>query len=224
MGRQALIACVAVPLIMFAAGQATADPETDALRQQLQQTVLQLRELQDQQAAGAAAAPAAPAPDADGQAKLAAARQALSAARGNVAALKASLSKAQADEAALTSTVSADAAELDKYKDALNQAADDNRALTNDRDHLKAELATTTNIATACQAKNDRLTAFAEDLLGAYRKVGFGDVLLDHEPVFGLRRVQLENIVQDREDAIRADHCDARLDAAPVKTTPPPAG
>jgi hypothetical protein len=50
-------------------------------------------------------------------------------------------------------------------------------------------------------------------------------VLSAREPLLGLRRVQLENIDQDHEDTVRANRCDARLDAAgPPKSAAAPAG
>ncbi len=217
MTRQALIACVLVPLILFGGRAAAADSEVEALRAQLRSTVLQLRELQDQQAAAGSPSTAA-SPDAAAlQAKLAAAQRELRAARrsaGAAADLQAALTKAQADNAGLTSAAAASAAELDKYKSVYSQAAQAGRDLTAERDRLKAQLTLTGNVAAACQAKNLRLVAFAEDLLAAYGKVGFLQVLTAREPVIGLRRVQLENIAQDREDTIRANRCDARLDAA----------
>jgi chromosome segregation ATPase len=230
MARLALLACLIVPLMLIAGRVAAADPEVEALREQLRSTVLQLRQLQDQQATNAAPPAVAVGPDAEGlKAKLAAAEAALRATRRSVAAmpgLKASLAKAQADNTALTAAAAANGAELEKYKAAFAQADAAQRGLAGERDHLKAQLVQASAILAACQAKNVRLTAFAEDLLAAYGKVGFRQVLAAREPILGLKRVQLENIAQEREDTVRADHCDPRLDAAgPAKPpSPPPAG
>jgi hypothetical protein len=225
MGRTLLIACALTPLVLAGVPALAADSEADQLREQLRSTVLQLRQLQDQQAAQAAQ-PAAPGPDATAmKAKLDAAQGQLRAARrsaAEAASLKAALAKAQADSVAAATAAQAQSAELDKYKAAYSQAADAGHALAVERDRLKAQLAQTTTIATACQAKNVKLTAFAEGLLADERKIGFGQVLAGREPVLGLRRVQLENIAQDREDQVRADRCDAQLDGrGPAKAATP---
>jgi len=206
-------------MALLASGAKAADPEVEQLREQLRSTALQLRQLQDQQAQAPTPTPSAAPPSADEaalKAKLAAAQAQLRAQHGaaaETAALKASLAKAQADNAALTSAAAANSAELQKYKDAYAKADDAGRAVTADRDRLKAELGAMTNVATVCQAKNDQLVAFAESLLASYKKASFGAAMLASEPFLGLKRVQLENIAQDREDAVRAARCDARLDA-----------
>ena len=225
MGRTLFIACALASSLLLGEPSRAADTEADQLREQLRSTVLQLRQLQDQMAAQSAQ-PAAAGPDSTAmKAKLDAAQSQLKAARrgaAEAAGLRAQLAKAQADNAAAASAAQAQAAELEKYKAAYNQAADAGRALTAERDRLKAQLTQTTTIAAACQAKNVKLTAFAERLLADERKVGFVQVLSAREPVLGLRRVQLENIAQDREDQVRAEHCDPQLDVrGPAKTATP---
>jgi DNA repair exonuclease SbcCD ATPase subunit len=229
MTRQALIACILVPLVVLS-GRATAatDSEVEQLRQQLRSTVLQLRELQDQQAA-AAAPQAAPGPDTTAlNAKLTAVEGQLRAARrsaGAVASLQASLTKAQADNTALTAAAASSASELEKYKSAYDQSTEAARALAVERDRLKVQFDLSVKVGAACQAKNTRLIAFAESLIDASRKVGFGQVLAAREPILGLRRVQLENIAQEREDTVRANRCTAQMDGvAPTKATPAPGG
>jgi chromosome segregation ATPase len=229
MARQALIACALIPLILIG-GQALAadssDAEVDQLRAQLNSTVIQLRQLQDQMAT-TAAPPAAPAPAADSAAlksKLGGAQRALRAEHAKSAALQTSLTQAQAEQANMTAAAAAQAAELKKYQDAYAQAAAEDQDLAHQRDGLTAQLTVATNVATACQAKNAQLTQFIHGVLAADRKMTTTDVVLEREPLFGFRRVQLENIAQDREDAIRADHCDTRLDAVPQPKPTAPAG
>jgi hypothetical protein len=232
MVKSVLIACVMIPLL-FASGVAgAADDEADKLREQLRSTVLQLRALQDQQAA-AASKPAALAPAASGdanlKAKLSATEAQLKAARRqaeDATALKASLDKSKADYDALSSTNAADQAELAKYKNALAQASDAARTVSAERDRLQAQLASQTMIATVCQAKNERLIAFAEGLIDASNKVTFGQKVMAQEPLLGFTRVRLENLAQEREDTVRGARCDPRLDARPPGKpgTPAPAG
>ena len=218
MSRSALVAWVAIPLILAGGVARAADSEADRLREQLRATVLQLRDLQDQQAAAAAkpvaAAPASPSPGL--KAKLAATEAQLRAARREAdaaAGLKATIDKAKADQAALSASAAATQAELNKYQLAFKQASDAGAAASAERDRLAALLATQTTIATACQAKNVRLTTFAEGLIAAANRATFGEKALAREPLIGFTRVRLENIAQDREDTVRATRCDPIIDA-----------
>jgi hypothetical protein len=111
-------------------------------------------------------------------------------------------------------TAAADAA-FAKAEAASVKSADQLRELAVERDQLKSQLAAMTNAAVACQSKNTRLVAFSEELLDDYRKMSLGRVLASRELFLGLERVKLENLVQDREDRIRANRCNQRLDAAP---------
>lgn len=221
------LAAAAALTLAGGAARSADTAEADRLREQLRSSVLQLRECQDQRAAAkscAAAAPPAASPatpdSAALKARLAAAQARLRAAQrdaGHAAAKKASLDKANSDLAALKAQADATQVELAKYKAAYSQAADAGRAAAADRDRLKTELTTQTTIAQICQAKNARLTVFAETLLNAYNHVSFGERLAAREPLTGFSKVRLENIAQEREDEIRAAHCDPRLDAVPPR-------
>jgi DNA repair exonuclease SbcCD ATPase subunit len=214
MGKLVLAACAAPCLILLGGPAFAADSEVEQLRAQLRSTVLQLRELQDQQAAAAAPAPAPGAPDAATKAKLAAAQSDLRAARARTSELQASLAKAQAGNDASASASAAQTAELERTRQALSQANDTLRDVTAERNLLNTQLSAAKTLSAACQAKNDRLVAFTQGVLDADRKAGLGSALRAKEPVFGFRRVQLENLAQERDDTVRANRCDPRLDAA----------
>ena len=219
MARTLLIASLLASVALASGAMAADTSETDQLREQLRATVLQLRALQDQQAM--AATPAAAAPDADMKKKLATAEANLRLARAKAATaaqLQADLDKAKSDNAALTTTQAATSAELDKYKAAFDRAGDQVRALTVARDQLAAKLTRMTAVASVCQTKNDRLTALVEDMLKTNRPAAAGFSHFN-EPFLGLARVRLENILQDREDTVRTDHCDPRIDATPPRPT-----
>jgi DNA repair exonuclease SbcCD ATPase subunit len=219
-----MVAAAMLPLLLAATARAEDASEADKLREQLRATVMQLRELQDQQAA-AKPGPPAPAPAAGPdaatlKAKLAATQARLRAVQhdaADAAAARADADKAKADLAALQTSAAATQAELDKFRAAFNQAADQGRSVTAERDQLKAQLATQTTIALACRAKNERLTTFAEGLLDRYDHITLGEKLLAREPAIGFTRVHLENIAQEREDTIRTARCDPRVDALPAK-------
>lgn len=227
-GARVLLGVTAAVLTLAAFGgtaRAEDTSEADKLREQLRSTVMQLRELQDQQAACKAAAAPAPAAPASSDAaalksRLARAQAQLRTAQATAsqaAADKADADKAKADLAALQASDAAAQAQLEKFRAAYNQAADAGRAVTAERDQLKAQLATQITIAQACQVKNQRLTLFAEGLLDTYNHVTLGQKLMAAEPVLGFTRVHLENIAQEHEDDVRAQHCDPRTNSVPPK-------
>jgi chromosome segregation ATPase len=214
MARIPLFAGVLMPLILLG-GSAAADPETDQLREQLRATVLQLRQLQDQQASAPAPAPAA-ALDAGSKARLGALQSQLRAARrgaAKAATLQAALDKAQADNSALTTAAAASATQIAALTTANAQVSDQLKAATAERDKVKAELALMTTIAKACLVKNNKLTAFSRSLIDDLTRVTLADVVARQEPLLGLARTRLENLTQDREDMVRAAHCDPAVDA-----------
>jgi DNA repair exonuclease SbcCD ATPase subunit len=55
-----------------------------------------------------------------------------------------------------------------------------------------------------CEAQADKLHAFGLDLLDQFGKVGVLDVVRRNEPVFGLRRVELENLMETYRDRLQA--------------------
>ncbi len=221
MARPLRLAGLLIPMLLLWS-VAAADPETDQLREQLRATVLQLRQLQDQQAAPPPPA-AAPAADAASKARLAALQAQLRIARSRAAKadqIQADLDKARADNATMAAAATASAAEVAALNSANTQAADQVRALTAERDRVKVQLTAMTTIAKTCLTKNDRLIALSRDLITRLTRVSVADVMAREEPFLGLARTRLENLTQDREDAVRAARCNPAEDATPA----PPAG
>ena len=216
MSKRAIAIALLAPAL-FCAGLAHAASEEDQLREQLRQTVLQLRELQDNQAAaGSQQSDAAQQRDALKK-ELDSTKARLRAANGGgrkVRELQASLvqSKAETDKANLA--LQQAQAQLGQYKDAYAKAADQVRALTTDRDRLQASLTKETAVVASCQAKNVQLYVLSHQILDAYARVNLGAVMVTREPFLGLKRVQLENAVQRDEDKLYDAQCDL---------TPPPA-
>jgi len=61
---------------------------------------------------------------------------------------------------------------------------------------------------TACRAANAKLLKLAHDILHLYETEDFRALLLrSYEPVLGLYRVKLENLVQDKDDQLRDQEC-----------------
>jgi chromosome segregation ATPase len=57
----------------------------------------------------------------------------------------------------------------------------------------------------ACETKNAALYQQAEEVLDLYDKRDLGDAIASSEPVTKLKRVEIENLMQDYEDKFRAD-------------------
>ena len=56
----------------------------------------------------------------------------------------------------------------------------------------------------ACEAKNAQLYTYGNELLEKYRKQGLFDRLLRSEPVFQLKQVQVENLIEEYRDKLDA--------------------
>lgn len=58
-----------------------------------------------------------------------------------------------------------------------------------------------------CIAKNERLAGVANEILDAYRRIGFGTFLASREPIIGKKRLALEQAAQDYDDRLRSEKC-----------------
>lgn len=54
----------------------------------------------------------------------------------------------------------------------------------------------------ACEAKNAELVKLSQGIVARYKEMNPLEKILDHEPVFGLKRVEHQNEVQDYQDKI----------------------
>ena len=204
-------------LILLLIFQATAAPfsahaqaqsEADQLREQLRQTVLQLRALQDSQSAAAAQQQAGGGADLDAAKKdLGRTKAKLEASARKAQALQAQLDQEKARSAQATDELQKAQAELAQYQQALAQASEAAKTAAAQRDQLQASLSQTTATLGACQAKNADLLAVSRELLAAYASVDMRAVLRTREPFLGLKRVELENFAQDYDDRIHNGLC-----------------
>lgn len=56
----------------------------------------------------------------------------------------------------------------------------------------------------SCEKKNARFFELNGELLGKYRDKGVGDALLEAEPFTGVKRVELDNLIQEYRDKLEA--------------------
>lgn len=193
----------ALALAIAAVGPAAADQETEAkLREALRTATGQLRGLEDERTGL--------------QARLAVAEKERDALKAQVDAMKAQLAEARKATAAEAGKVAAletrsgeQASALDRLQGNLGQcrsaterAVGVGKAFEAEGQRLSAELDGESKRADACEAKNIQLYRVGREILDAYAGVGLGDVVATREPFLGLKRVELENLVQDYQDKL----------------------
>lgn len=186
--------CVALPAAFSVVGGAWAQQpsEADRLRDALRAAIAQTRSLEDQRTALTARATEAERKSKDLQTKLDAA--------------KAEAKKADQDQRQAVSDFNARLEErnaaLEKWKDAYGEAA--TVARTKDSERAKFEALSKDFEARnkVCGERNARLVAVGRELLDRYRGVTFGDKVLAREPVTGIRKVEVQNTLQDYGDKI----------------------
>ena len=198
----------ALLLLLLLTGPALAQDQTveDKLREALRRSTVDLRALQDNQAqlqadrdaatkqrdalqqqldaanAKLAATPAAPEAKPVDKDELKKLSDMLDAARRDIATLTASNAKWQA--------AYREAAALAQAKDAEARK-------------LAGELKAERSVTAADLDANRKLAGVGNDILHLYRTQGFRRILLgSYEPLLGLQKVELDNIVQDYEDRI----------------------
>lgn len=201
-----------LPLIiafsLLAAGAAQAQSLEDRLRSQLVATTAQLHDLQNSQGSLAADKAAAEQQRDALKRKLAAVQ-----AKGSSGGAEAQRYRAQAD-AALAAKAQSDIDLAAAQQEAARQASLVQSAQA-ERDRLVAELSQTKALLTAAQATNQQAAALSKEILHAYERVSFTDVMARNEPLTGLGRVKAENRAQTFADRIR----DLEL---PPQPAPPP--
>jgi chromosome segregation ATPase len=183
---------------------AFADATTEAqLRAALQSSTAQIATLEDQ----VANLQASQAPDVATIEALRAQLQNLQSGKGGIAGTAASNAKNDAALAALKKQLAARNAALANSQSAYATASSAASAASSENAALKAQLDSTNSSLASCQTKNTELFNLGNQILDAYSHKDdlFGSIA-DREPFTGLKRVQLENIVQDDQDKLLDNH------------------
>ena len=82
------------------------------------------------------------------------------------------------------------------------QALADLKVNDNQRKTLSANLADTTKLMNTCEAKNTKLHQFGSELISIYDKPSSYESAMRKEQFFQLKRVELENILQNQQDKL----------------------
>jgi chromosome segregation ATPase len=186
-----------VPFIVFALALALsssvhAQSETDKLREALRSITGQLRSLEDQRGAL--------------QTKLTDAERERDRFSKQNATLRAQIKEAEASYRQAVKDFNDRLAErddaLEKWKSAYGEAADVARAKDAERTKFESEAAALKTSKRACEAKNAELVRVGNDIVKQYEAMNPLEKIWDHEPVFGLKRVEHQNAAQDFRDKI----------------------
>jgi chromosome segregation ATPase len=169
---------------------AHAQSETDRLREALRSATAQTRQLEDQRTAL--------------QAKVADAEREKAAAKVEIDAAKAQVKKIEKEHREAVEEFNRRLAErdetLEKWKAAYEEAATVARTKDAERAKFEGQANVYKANAKSCMTKNDKMFKAGNELLHEYKAVTIGDTLVAREPVLGLRRVEIQNQLQDTRD------------------------
>jgi chromosome segregation ATPase len=182
--------------VLLAIGATTAahgeDSELDRLRQALRDATAQAHGLEDQRLAL--------------QNQLGASMQERDRLKGDVAAAKARIKAVEKAHREAVTEFNQRLEErnqvLEKWKAAYEEAA--TVARTKDAERAQAEaMANSFKASTkSCAERNIKLVQIGHELVDRLANVHFGDILAAQEPLTGIKRVQVQNLLQDYQDKI----------------------
>jgi chromosome segregation ATPase len=179
-------------LVLMVASTARADQESDRLRETLRSATAQARAAEDQRAAL--------------QAKLTATEQERDRFRKQSETYRAQVKEAEQAYRQAVKDFNDRIAErddsLEKWKSAYGEAAAVARTKDAERAKFEADATAFKASTKACEAKNVRLAKIADDVVRQYEAMDPLEKVLDHDPVFGLKRVEHQNAAQDFRDKI----------------------
>jgi len=187
-------------LLAVSAGTATgaaaqAESETDRLRDALRNATTQTRALEDQRNAL--------------QAKVAKVEHDNTALKGQLDATKAEVRQVKKDYREAVTQFNERLEErnqtLEKWKEAYTEAATVARTKDAERAQFEAEVNATKTSLTACTGKNQKLARVGRELLAHYDSVTLGDALLTREPLTGIRRTQVQSLLEDYSERVQVE-------------------
>jgi chromosome segregation ATPase len=174
------------------------DSAEDRLRAALRSATQRVRELEDQNAQALAKQAATERDRAQLVDKLAADEKDLAALRQQTAQDKDQLTQT-------ASRLQAQEQNTAKWQSSYQEAADAARSRDADAKRLDMLLARTRDRVQACETKNADLGKLADQVLDLYDRQDFFDRMASSEPVTKLKRVEIENALQDYHDKMRDD-------------------
>jgi len=104
--------------------------------------------------------------------------------------------------AANAETVAKASESLEKWKSAYQEAVAVARAKEAERAQLAGQSDSLTRRAESCEAKNVALYKVGAEILDRYAAQDLADTLIGHEPFIGVKKVELQTLVQDYQDKL----------------------
>ncbi|SEH65962.1 hypothetical protein [Magnetospirillum fulvum] len=104
--------------------------------------------------------------------------------------------------AANSETVAQAIAAQEKWKSAYQEAVAVARAKETERAHLAGQTETLIRRSESCEAKNAALYKVGAEILDRYAARDIAETLLDREPFLGVKKVELQSLVQDYQDKL----------------------
>ena len=174
----------------LSSGTASAQSETDRLREALRSATAQTRALEDQRTAL--------------QAKVADADREKAAAKKEVDDLKAQLKKADKEHRDAVDEFNQRLAErdetLEKWKSAYEEAATVARTKDAERAKFEGEATAYKASTKSCIAKNTLLVKAGKEMVQRYKDLTIGEIVVSREPMIQQRRVEIQNQLQESQD------------------------
>jgi chromosome segregation ATPase len=128
-------------------------------------------------------------------------------------ALNAKLASAQSVQTDLQNRLNDADARLAATNAKLSGTASELAARSGELAQVKQMLEQSNTANASCEDKNLKLYSYAETVLGLYKNKGVWAALSQKDPVFGLKEVDVENVVQEYQ---------AKFAAQKIKPTAPP--
>lgn len=123
-------------------------------------------------------------------------------AAARAAALDKSLKGVQAEKDALTQKLAESEKKLAESERKLAETSEVLRKAEAAGRNLDAGLKEKTQSLAVCEAKNEKLHDYGKELLDKYEKKGCGDAMLQGETFTQLKRVEIENLVEDYREKL----------------------
>lgn len=181
-----------VSIAAASAAPARADSDADRLRDALRTATAQQRALEDQRAAL--------------QAKLTEAESERTRLKGQVDAAKEETKQVIKQHREAVEEFNRRLTErdetLEKWRAAYEEAADVARAKDAERAKFEGQAGAFKASFKACRAKNNELAKAGRELLEHYEAANFAELALASEPLTGIRRVEIQNLLQEYQDKI----------------------
>lgn len=171
-----------------------ADPMLDRMRDQLRQTVTQMRQLEDEnlslkaQLANVVPVKAAPVVVKSNTVEL--------------NQLRANARRESEKSTALQAQLEQANSQIQQLQQSLSQLSFNAKTQQQSLLNLDGQLKTTNQKQSMCEEQNKQLAALSTELIDRYQQQNVWQALKNHEPVTGLYRVKLENMLQDYQGKI----------------------